>query len=930
MASAGDILPDESAIVDGNSTSAGTDSDWMSPPLAGATSAELQTRLQAAQDALEAKEFAMLEAQASHARALREMRRENEAKDARIRELEAEARALRTELRAAENRTLRAALEADEDRTRLQRSIEMLQLQLGEARAAAEAAADRSARGGGRTEAAVAAASAASAQAERLQAALTARDSELAALRRELSSAMSSRVSRDSELEEVRAHSIAQEGRIRALHDQLSTFIAKDASEAARAQLAESELEETRRQLAKRLGQLKKVIAALNAVREREAALAGALEAQTELASQLQQCCATLSEDLDRASRAKDALQRQYDAALAENATLSDKLEAAVADAAAGADVVTAATHAAERIEALNRALAAAAEERASLLDELGNAKADARRELLSLQRVADDRGAVIRGLQADLSAATAALGAAAGSHRAGSAAVNFASAFAGSAASAAGGDGRGGGGGGGAGVGSGGAGRGSMGGGGGGFADSSTGNAGALLGGDAAAAALSISISHASAGSGPSTGAGAAPAPPRRGLAIGSTGGRPIQLRTLQPQQLQQGATAADGGFDSDLSHHDAVHGSAAAAAEGGGVGLGFGLGRVVPVPAAAGGVRGPPGALYTDSALAVETAASAAGEAVTLRLQVESLSRRLQASESRLSAAQAEQDALLLANERLRHALETSGPGAASTATAEAAALAPGRHAAAASSASAPAACSCGNGGAGEHALLARAVAVCLLRLLVDLQPMLRAASKLLSSQRRLRDSCRAALEGRSGGGPGAGSGGGGGIIGGVFGLDALREEEEAAGALLPTLPVEAFVRGCTKALPAVATSVADTSATLPLLLLSLLASVSALPGEAAGAASHKHGQAARQGQALQWLLADSGESPVAATPAGSSWSAGSTASGGAAVRALSVLDGRAAAAVLIEEAAAADSLRSEVEERSAAALGDACVTQ
>lgn len=909
MASASDILPDESALIDGAEASTGADSDWMSPPLAGASSSELQARLQAAQDALESKEFAMLEAQAAHARSLREMRRENEGKDVRIRELEAEARALRTELRAAENRTLRAALEADEEKSRLQRSIEMLNLQLGEARAATETAAAKSARGGGRTEAAVAAASAATAESERLHAALTARDSELAALRRELSSAMSSRVARDGELEEVRAHSIAQEGRIRALHDQLSTFIAKDASEAARAQLAEGELEDTRKQLAKRLGQLKKVIAALNAVREREAALAGALEAQTELAAQLQTRCAGLAEDLDRTSRSKDALQRQYDAALAENASLSDQLETAQVDAAAGAGIVTAATNAAERIEALNRALAAAAEERSSLLEELGNAKADARRELLGLQRVADDRAAVIRGLQADLSAATAALGAAAGSNRAAGAAVTFAAAFGGSsghASSAAG-----------AGAGAAAVGMGGRvsiaGGGAGGYGDGSLDGSGvsgsAMLGGDAATAANSITHASAASAYAPSTGAGAAPQPPRRGLAIGSTGGRPIQLRTLQQQHMH--GAAADGSFDPHGDHH------AAASA---------GLGRVVPVPSAAGGVRGPPGAMYTDSALAVEAAASAAGEAVTLRLQVESLSRRLQASESRLASAQSEQDALLMANERLRHALENSGPGAAAAAAAEAAALAPGRRAggagAVASGGGAVTSSGCSCGGTGDQALLARAVALCLLRLLVELQPLLRASGKLLSSQRRLRSSCRSALDGRTG--PSTGAAGGG---GGIFGLDALREEDDAASMVLPAAPLEAFCRDCVKLTTSSAGgATAEAASALPMHLMSLLAAVAASSGIGASGSDARSKQMPHAGHDLQWLLADATEGAFSRDSAGAAGSAAVAAD----LRALAVLDGRAAAAAFAEEAAAADSLRAEVEERSAAALGDACVTQ
>lgn len=189
-----------------------------------------ERRLALAQDALEEKEFALLELQSAHVRALRELRKESEAKDARMRELIAEARAARAEARTVESASLRAGAAADEERARLIHEIETLRLQVDEARAAAaDAHAQRKASAGrGVGEADLA----------RLQRALASRDEEAAALRAELSSKVSALVAREAELEEVRSHSLAQEARVRALHDQLATFISKDAQEAARAQVS--------------------------------------------------------------------------------------------------------------------------------------------------------------------------------------------------------------------------------------------------------------------------------------------------------------------------------------------------------------------------------------------------------------------------------------------------------------------------------------------------------------------------------------------------------------------------------------------------------------------------------------------------------------------------------------------------------------------
>lgn len=702
-----------------------SDDDWLSLPTAailkegedGGVGVDLAERLSAAQTALEDKEFKMLEMQATHAKQLRDLRRQLDASDAKARELQTE-----------NSRLMRQGLASDEEKAALEKQIDLLKLKLQTAsldsmQPGGPGSAIHSVTQLKRKEAALAEAET---KVSRLTTALQAKTEEAAQLREELNGKLSSLVSRDSEMEEFRARATQQEARIRALHDQLASFIEKDAHEAARAQIAEQDLEETRKELAKRLGQLKKVVAALNAVRQKEASLAAALDAQTELAGQLQARCSALVEEAARALESKELFEQQYQKALEEVEKLSDRIDELEKDAEAKKAVVDAAINAAERIEMMTKALKAAGEERGQLLDALSNAKADARRETLALQRLADDRQAIIRGLQADLAAATSALSAASGANRAAATATTFAGAFGPNASGH----------------------------------ESSRGAA-------AAAAAATTADSLMLGGGGGGGGSSARGVRPSGG--VGSTGGKPIVLRTLPLHQTR--SSHNEGGEDTGetpSSHHF---------------------------------VKGPPGAILSDTGLAVEAAVASEAECVKLRLQVDSLSRKVKATEERLAAAQRDQEQLLVVNEKLRVTLEKGGGGSAATALA----LTMAKSAAGSSSVA-----NIITGGASDD--LVRTLASCFVRYVHQVQGFAEALRRLLASLHGLRESCRNALEG----------GGGKSAAPALFGLEDLREEEDQrragrGAAALPMLELERALASFLSAVDATASGEAVTKAIL-----------------------------------------------------------------------------------------------------------------
>lgn len=263
-------------------------------------------------------------------------------------------------------------------------------------------------------------------------------------------------------------------------------------------QMLERDLAETRAQLEKRVSQLQTVLKTLAALRTREADVSAQLEAQSGALAQLQRQYSVAAADAARWKTGVDVLQARCDSLTSEVESLRERVEELEGEAAANDGVVAAAMRSAEHIKALTHALQVAKEDNDALSSQLEHARVDARREMLALQRVADERQQVIAGLQADLSAAKAAITAA--------------------AAGAAGGGGA---------AGSGGKGRPSMGG-------------GAIVGGLVSGAAGAPSAPHAAAGD---AGGGRRRMP----LGVGSTGGKAIMAHA--PDSRTGGHDGTGGG---------------------------------------------------------------------------------------------------------------------------------------------------------------------------------------------------------------------------------------------------------------------------------------------------------------------------------------------------------------------------------------------
>lgn len=170
------------------------------------------------------------------------------------------------------------------------------------------------------------------------------------------------------------------------------------------------------------MSQLQTVLKTLAALRTREADVSAQLEAQSGALAQLQRQYSVAAADAARWKTGVDVLQARCDSLTSEVESLRDRVEDMEGEAAANDGVVAAAMRSAEHIQALTRALQVAKEDNDALSSQLEHARVDARREMLALQRQADERQQVIAGLQADLSAATAAITAAAGAASVGAA----------------------------------------------------------------------------------------------------------------------------------------------------------------------------------------------------------------------------------------------------------------------------------------------------------------------------------------------------------------------------------------------------------------------------------------------------------------------------------------------------------------------------
>jgi hypothetical protein len=472
----------------------------------------------------EEKDFAILEMRSAHLQERNALQAIAASKDRAVAALEQDL----LQHQQHDQSGLRDALQSDADNQRLRDECLHLRLLLDQAydRAASrehERSLDPAALGGDENDATQ----------RRLGALESSRlslEAEAAQLRLALDRRAAEAVAAAEEAAAVRSRLEEQRAKVRALHDQLTGFIRREAEDAARAERAEAERDAAQTELQRRLGQLQRVVAALTELRTAEAQGREALAEERRAAGDLRAALAEERAESARSKRALAILERQHTALADEVERLREHADGLEAQSEANAALVEASTRSAEQIEALAGALEACRAENDGLAQALGDARAEARRESLALQRLADDRQAAIVALQADLSAATAAVASMSRSSGAGAVAAGVPSAAAGSEAD----------------------------------------DAGAALG------ARSLAR--------------------RRGMAVGSTGGRPI----LASAPASTGAADATG-------------------AEGG-----------------------------------------AASDAVALRLQLESLGRRSQQQSERCRSLEAEVDALTRANDDLQRELQ------------------------------------------------------------------------------------------------------------------------------------------------------------------------------------------------------------------------------------------------------------------------------
>lgn len=226
---------------------------------------------------------------------------------------------------------------------------------------------------------------------------------QLARLQRELASAVAQRDAAVAdarraaeELVAMRPQVAAQAGSLQSLRERLEEVL-------ARATTAEAQLAELRPKLDKRDEQVAAAAAALRKLRDRDAE---SRAAAADLSRRLEEA----QRDGDRARQVAEVLQGQQRALSDRVEALRERVAELEAARARDADAVAQASSTAQALGAATANCDVLRRERDALARALETARADARRESLALQRLADERQRLVGSLQADLSAATSAL----------------------------------------------------------------------------------------------------------------------------------------------------------------------------------------------------------------------------------------------------------------------------------------------------------------------------------------------------------------------------------------------------------------------------------------------------------------------------------------------------------------------------------------
>lgn len=213
-----------------------------------------------------------------------------------------------------------------------------------------------------------------------------------------------------AEIVRLQAESREKSEKTHALSAQLSSVLAHDASEIVRVHSAEAEVQQLRAELEKRLSQVHKLVEALTRVKDREAATNAALEAAKGSLQTVQRSVLSASAESERWKAAVAVLEAQHEQDVQQIEELAARVQAMEEKEVDDARALSSAVESAAAVRALSVALEASREEVSRLSEALAEARAEGRKETLLLHRKVEEQAALISALQADLSAATAAV----------------------------------------------------------------------------------------------------------------------------------------------------------------------------------------------------------------------------------------------------------------------------------------------------------------------------------------------------------------------------------------------------------------------------------------------------------------------------------------------------------------------------------------
>ena len=229
---ADDILPGDAG-----------DAAWASlMPLAGSAAVALPSDA-SLQQQVDDLQLRLLESQTAHVAKLGQLRAQLAVRDDALSALQAELSTTRSECGTLESRALAASLTADAEINSLRGEIRLLKAEVEDARKAQHTFSWGGAHGHARDAAATASPPAP---------AIAALDAQLRVAVSERDTARADLAARDKELRGIEAHVAEQQSRIRALHEQLATFITREATDGARIEDAAARAAEADAELAKR------------------------------------------------------------------------------------------------------------------------------------------------------------------------------------------------------------------------------------------------------------------------------------------------------------------------------------------------------------------------------------------------------------------------------------------------------------------------------------------------------------------------------------------------------------------------------------------------------------------------------------------------------------------------------------------------------